>query len=368
MMPKKREDRVQWIQLGRESNEIMLSEEDEYNEPTTMISIMTYPYKEDSVTIEPLRLISINKHLDRSQKYERVAMGIKPPINRAFIQDTFHHLTITNDYDNLPSDTSISQHQSVTNKENVDNIHENTDNDDHDQEVNPTVDEDITKMIAVWKNSKPEVETIKREVEEYCMMKDLEENEENDDQLPGRPLREIQRALAHYNEVFAAALTTNGIKFAANTIATDTLATSDEEFVANDTLDEELVTITALTNYEEGSTNVTLVYYEYDKEIPTTIFAEHDEECAAALADNDEEYATTHAKYDSTHQQDDAQHQLMLGQSIPRASFMDKAFPNTVEEAKRGLEFLDISDNMPRHSGTIAVARRAPMPGNPRCK
>jgi hypothetical protein len=226
-----------------------------------------------------------------------------------FIQDTFHHFTITHDYDNLPPDISISQLQSITNKENVDNIHENTDNDDHDQKVNPTVDEDITNMIALWKTSKPEVETVKREVEEYCRMKDLEENEKHDDQLPGRPLREIQRALAHYNEEFTATLTANGIKFAANPIAT-----SDEEFVANDTLDEELV---AITNYEEESTNVTLVYYDeqfdtalahYDKEIPTTIFADHDEECAAALADNDEESATTHAKYDSTHQQDDARH------------------------------------------------------------
>ena len=41
------------------------------------------------------------------------------------------------------------------------------------------------------------------------MMKDLEENEEHND----RPLREIQRALAHNNEEFAAALTDNGISW-----------------------------------------------------------------------------------------------------------------------------------------------------------
>jgi hypothetical protein len=108
-------------------------------------------------------------------------VGIKPPINRASIQDTFHHLTITHDYDKLPPDISMSQIQSVTNKGNVDNIHENTDNDDHGQKVNPAVDEDITKVIDMWKDPKTEVETIKREVEEYYMMKDLEENEEHDD-------------------------------------------------------------------------------------------------------------------------------------------------------------------------------------------
>jgi hypothetical protein len=41
---------------------------------------------------------------------------------------------------------------------------------------------------------------------------------------------------------------------------------------------------------------------------------------------------------------------------------MNKALPKTMEETKRGLEFLHISDNMPRQSGTIAVARRPPMP------
>jgi hypothetical protein len=80
---------------------------------------------------------------------------------------------------------------------------------------------------------------------------------------------------------------------------------------------------------------------------------------------------------DSTHQQDvtkayermaavsttdDAQHQLMHGQSIPRAFFMAKALPEAKEETKRGLQFLHISNNMPRQSGTIAVARRPPMP------
>jgi hypothetical protein len=38
-------------------------------------------------------------------------------------------------------------------------------------------------MIAMWKNYRPEVDTIKRMVEECCMMEDLTENEEHDDQL-----------------------------------------------------------------------------------------------------------------------------------------------------------------------------------------
>jgi hypothetical protein len=41
---------------------------------------------------------------------------------------------------------------------------------------------------------------------------------------------------------------------------------------------------------------------------------------------------------------DDAQHQLMHGQSIPRAFFMNKALPEAKEETKRGLQFLHISD------------------------
>jgi hypothetical protein len=68
---------------------------------------------------------------------------------------------------------------------------------------------------------------------------------------------------------------------------------------------------------------------------------------------------------------DDAQHQLMHGQSIPRALFINKALPEVYiiqrgdaislidttsttvemkakEETKRGLQFLHISDNMPR--------------------
>jgi hypothetical protein len=52
--------------------------------------------------------------------------------------------------------------------------------------------------------------------------------------------------LADYDEEFAAALTTNGIKFAVTTLATNTLATNDGEFVATDTLDEELVAAATL--------------------------------------------------------------------------------------------------------------------------
>jgi hypothetical protein len=373
LMPKNRQDRVQWIQLRRESYETELSVEDMHNEPTTMINIMTYLHKEDSVTGEPLRLASINKPLDQSQNYEQVAVEIEPHINRAFIQDTFHHFTITYDYENLPPDISIPQLQLVTKEENMDDIHENTDNDDHDQRFNPTVDENDTAMIAVWKNYEPEVDTIRRVVEEHRTMEDLTEDEEHDDQLPGRPPREIPSAIAHYkatnpadhDEELAAALTANGIEFAATSLATDTL---DEVLVAVATYKEKFDAIIALTKYDEEPTNVTLAYYDmqfnavlaaHDKGFPTTIFADHDEEHAAALADYDEEFATTHAKYNSTHKQDDAQYQLI--HSIPRVLFGNKACPKTMEETKRGLEFLHISDNMPRQSGTIDVAKRPLM-------
>jgi hypothetical protein len=45
---------------------------------------------------------------------------------------------------------------------------------------------------------------------------------------------------------------------------------------------------------------------------------------------------------------------------------MNKALPKTMEGTKRGLGFLHISDNMPRQSGTIAVAKGPPMPGEPK--
>jgi hypothetical protein len=44
---------------------------------------------------------------------------------------------------------------------------------------------------------------------------------------------------------------------------------------------------------------------------------------------------------------------------------MNKAIPKTMEGTRGGLEFLDISDNMPRQSETITIARRPPMPDAP---
>jgi hypothetical protein len=165
MMPKTKEEQVQWIQLIRRQNETKLRVDDRYNEPTTMIKIKTYLYDEDSVTFKPLRLAPINKRLDQSQKYERASVEIKPHINRAFIQDTFHYFTITHGSDNLPPDIFISQLQSATKEDNTDDIQENTANDDHDQKSNPTVDEDGTHpRIAVGQNYKPKVKTIKRVV------------------------------------------------------------------------------------------------------------------------------------------------------------------------------------------------------------
>jgi hypothetical protein len=122
MMPKNREDQVQWIKLMRRLNETKLSVDDRFNEPTTMIKIKTYLYNEDSVTFKSLRLVPIIKPLEQSHKYERASVGIKPHINRAFIQDIFHYLTITHDSDNLPPDISISQLQSATEEENTDDM------------------------------------------------------------------------------------------------------------------------------------------------------------------------------------------------------------------------------------------------------
>jgi hypothetical protein len=95
---------------------------------------------------------------------------------------------------------------------------------------------------------------------------------------------------------------------------------------------------------------------------------------------------------------DDAQHHLMHGQSIPRAFFINKALPEvciiqrgdatslidptstnikmkTKGETRRGLQFLHISNNMPRQSGPLLLpgGPRCPMPprrkrrGNPMC-
>jgi hypothetical protein len=129
---------------------------------------------------------------------------------------------------------------------------------------------------------------------------------------------------------------------------------------------------------KNDAVHVITKYETFEEEMQQTVtmnakikLTNHMAECKAMHMDT---------KYDSTHQQDvpkaydkiaavstadDAQHQLMPGQSIPRAFFMNKALPKTMEETKRGLEFLHISDNMPRQSGTIGVARRPPMPDAP---
>ena len=76
----------------------------------------------------------------------------------------------------------------------------------------------------------------------------------------------------------------------------------------------------------------------------------------------------------NTHQQDvtkaykttdDAKHQMMCGQSIPRAFFINQTLTEMKteeEETIRGLQFLHISDNVPKQSGTTDVAKRPPMP------
>ena len=105
---------------------------------------------------------------------------------------------------------------------------------------------------------------------------------------------------------------------------------------------------------------------------------------------------------DSTHQQgmneayskkaavsitttNDAQCHLIHEHSIPRAFFINKALPEVFvlqtgnaisligptsviiqveakDKTKRGIQFLHISDDMPRQTGTVAVARRPPVP------
>jgi hypothetical protein len=100
-----------------------LSVDDRYNEPTAMIEIKNHLYNVDSVTVKPLRLAPIYKPLDQSQKYEHASVEIKPHINRAFFQETFHFLTITHGSNKLPPDSSISQLQSATKEDNTDDIH-----------------------------------------------------------------------------------------------------------------------------------------------------------------------------------------------------------------------------------------------------
>jgi hypothetical protein len=146
MVPKTKDDQVQSIQLIRRSNETQLSMDDRYNKTTTMIKIKTHLYNEDSVTFKPIRLVPINKPLDQSQKYKRASVEIQTHTARAFIRDISHYLTINHGPDSLPPGISISQ-----------------------------LDEyDTHPRIVVGKNYKPEVNTIKRVVEEDCMT----ENEE----------------------------------------------------------------------------------------------------------------------------------------------------------------------------------------------
>jgi hypothetical protein len=119
-------------------------------------------------------------------------------------------------------------------------------------------------------------------------------------------------------------------------------------------------TAATLTTYSDAP----VTYHGAEMHVDNTYKYEtiHDEE---VIATKNKEFATTHAKYNSTHKKADAQYQLMSGQSTPRVLFGNKARPETMEKTKRGLEFLHISDNMPRQSGTIAVAKRPLTPDAP---
>jgi hypothetical protein len=155
MVPQTKENKVQWIQLMRRPNIT--------NETTTMMKINYNLYDEDSVTVEPIRLVPIDRHLDQPQKYEQTSVRTKPHTDRAFNQDISHHLTDTQGYDNLPPDISM-----------------------------PKRDEHVTHpSFAGEKNNKPEVDTIKRVVKERGMTEDHAEDGGDDDRQPVRPLREI---------------------------------------------------------------------------------------------------------------------------------------------------------------------------------
>jgi hypothetical protein len=332
----------------------------------------------------------------------------------------------------------MSQLQSATKEENTDDIQENTANDDHDQKSNPTVDEDCAHTrIAVGKNYKLEVNTIKRVVEESYMMKDLAENEEHDDQPPVRTLREFMEVNntekegphdadpapgtvadqedhdhevpgqepenCHQKDRLPYMYRPNEKTDLGDILDQDQNAQRRVTMADNALLqvrnreahhvvgDDAVHVVTKYeTTFEEAmqqtvtmDVKIELTHHmaEYDAMHMVTKYETHLEE--------EESVATYMNNADSTHQQDvtkayermtavsttdDAQHQLMHGQSIPRAFFMNKALPEAKEETKRGLQFLHITDNLPRQSGTIAVARRPPMPprrkrrGNPMCK
>jgi hypothetical protein len=342
MMPKTKEDQVKWIQLMRRPDETKFSVDDRYNEYTTMIEIKNHLYDVDSVTVKPLR---------QSQKYERASVEIKPHINRAFFQDTFHYLTITH---SLPPDISISQLQSATKEDNTDDIQENTANADHDQESNPTVDENDTHpRIAVGENFKTEVNIIKRMVEECYIMEDLAENAEHDDQPPVRPLKEIvkvnntKKEDPHNADPGPGMVDDQeGLDHAAPGQEPENCHQEDrvpyvyepnEKTDLGDILDQDQqntqrwITTADSTHLQEATqqtvamdAKMELTHYvaEYNTMHMDNKYETHleEEESVDAYMDN----------ANSTHQQDvtdDAQHQLMHGQSIPRAFFINKALP-----------------------------------------
>jgi hypothetical protein len=117
--------------------------------------------------------------------------------------------------------------------------------------------------------------------------------------------------------------------------------------------------VNKVAKYETHQQDVTKIY---SKMTDNTCLEE--EECVDAYMDD----AITAHKQDVTKAyktNDDAQHQMMCGQSIPRAFFINQTLTEMKteeEETIRGLQFLHISDNIQKQSGTIDVAKRPPMP------
>ena len=126
----------------------------------------------------------------------------------------------------------------------------------------------------------------------------------------------------------------------------------DHYMVRNDAINE-------VAKYETHQQDVTEIY----SKMADNSRLEEEESADAYMDDaNDAHQQDVTKVYKNT---DDAKHQMMCGQSIPRAFFINQTLTEMKteeEETIRGLQFLHISDNVPKQSGTIDVAKRPPMP------
>jgi hypothetical protein len=242
---------------------------------------------------------------------------IKPHTNRAFNQDIFHYLTTTQGSDNLPPDISISKL------------------DEHD--THPRI------AVGKYKYNKPEVDTIKRVVEECYMTVDHAENEEYDDQPPVRPLREIMEVYntewgdPHNADPGPGTMTVQeDLDHAApgqepgNRHQEDRLPYMYEKPDLGDILDRDqrkdhyMVrddAVHEVTKYETHQQGVTKIC----SKLADNTHLEEEESVDTYMDDaNDTHQQDVTKAYKTT---DDAQHLMMCGQSISRAFFINKALP-----------------------------------------